>query len=145
MKYAIIYRNIVPLSNYILVILAAYDTLLNIDQLSMICMSQYKYRIGRLREWLGSRSYDAVKLPRIFPGAPLKINGAPGNIPRNLDRYNLAIFNSNSNKPNSLRSICFVLSTLGPDIGSNNINMCTHIATLSCVWKRLNCMQFMWF
>ena len=29
----------------------------------------------------------AVKLPWIFPGAPLTFNGAPGNIQDNLDRY----------------------------------------------------------
>ena len=31
--------------------------------------------------------YRAVKLPWIFPGAPLTFNGAPGNIQGNLDRY----------------------------------------------------------
>ena len=30
---------------------------------------------------------SAVKLPWIFPGAPLNFNGAPGNIQGNLDRY----------------------------------------------------------
>ena len=31
-----------------------------------------------------------VKLPWIFPGAPLIFNGAPGNIHGNLDRYDVS-------------------------------------------------------
>ena len=40
------------------------------------------YSIHNLKGW-----YEAVKLPRIFPRASLKFNGAPGNIQGSVDKY----------------------------------------------------------